>query len=47
MQVAPSILTADYTALGETLDEAIDAGIEWIHLDVMDGIWACSNQICA
>jgi len=45
MQVAPSILTADYTVLGETLDEAIDAGIKWIHLDVMDGNWVVNKTI--
>ena len=45
MQVAPSILTADYAALGKTLDEAIDAGIEWIHLDVMDGNWVVNKTI--
>ena len=39
MQIAPSILTADFTRLGEVLEESIDAGIDWIHLDVMDGNW--------
>ena len=33
MQIAPSILTADFTRLGEVLDESIDAGIDWIHLE--------------
>ena len=36
MEITPSILTADFARLGETLEEAIDAGINWIHMDVMD-----------
>ncbi|HMQ29343.1 MAG TPA: ribulose-phosphate 3-epimerase [Chloroflexaceae bacterium] len=37
MQLAPSILTADFTRLGAELEAAFDAGITWLHLDVMDG----------
>lgn len=37
MQLAPSILTADFTRLGADVTAALDAGIRWIHLDVMDG----------
>lgn len=37
MRLAPSILTADFTRLGEQITAACDAGIDWIHLDVMDG----------
>ncbi len=36
MEITPSILTADFARLGETLEEAVDAGINWIHMDVMD-----------
>jgi ribulose-phosphate 3-epimerase len=36
-RVAPSILSADYTRLGEQVDEVIAAGAKLIHVDVMDG----------
>ena len=37
VQLAPSILSADWTRLGEQVREAEDAGVDWISLDVMDG----------
>ena len=45
MIICPSILTADFCRLGETLDEAVAAGIEWIPLDVMDGNWVVNKTI--
>lgn len=37
IEIAASILTADFAALGEAIKRVEDAGADMIHLDVMDG----------
>ncbi len=35
--LSPSLLSADFWRTGEQLKELEEAGVKWIHLDVMDG----------
>jgi ribulose-phosphate 3-epimerase len=37
IEIAASILTADFTAIGDAIRRVEDAGADLIHLDVMDG----------
>ena len=36
-QLCPSILSADFNRLGEQIKTLEKEGIEWLHIDVMDG----------
>jgi ribulose-phosphate 3-epimerase len=37
VRIAPSVLSADLGRLRDQVEQAIDGGAEWIHVDVMDG----------
>lgn len=37
--ISSSILAADFTCLQDQIQQAVKAGVDWIHVDVMDGMF--------
>ena len=39
IKIAPSILSADFSRLGEQIDAVARGGAQYLHIDVMDGMF--------
>ena len=42
--LSPSALSCDFSHLGDDVRRAEEAGVEYLHLDVMDGVFACRTS---